>query len=84
MRRGAIYSGAQSTIEKWASSLYAPILALILLAGETADDPLGVRLAGPVAGAASFLGWVCFRGYRLPDEVTAESVQPAGLSVDGS
>jgi len=83
MRREAIYYGSQATVEKWAASLYAPILALILLAGETADDPLGIRLAGPVAGAASFLGWVCFRGYRLPDEVTAESVRAAGLSVDG-
>ena len=83
MRREAIYYGALSTIEKWASSLYAPILALILLAGETADDPLGIRLAGPVAGLASFLGYLCFRGYRLPDEVTAESVRAAGLSVDG-
>jgi len=83
MRREAIYYGSQATLEKWAASLYAPILALILLAGETADDPLGIRLAGPVAGAASFLGWVCFRGYRLPDEVTAESVRAAGLSVDG-
>ena len=83
MRREAIYYGSQATLEKWAASLYAPILALILLAGETADDPLGIRLAGPVAGAASFLGWVCFRGYRLPDEVTAESVRAAGLSLDG-
>ncbi|HLB26268.1 MAG TPA: MFS transporter [Dehalococcoidia bacterium] len=83
MRREAIYYGALSTIEKWASSLYAPILALILLAGETADDPLGIRLAGPVAGLASFLGYLCFRGYRLPDEVTAESVRAAGLSVGG-
>ena len=83
MRREAIYYGALSTIEKWASSLYAPILALILLAGETADDPLGIRLAGPVAGLASFLGYLCFRGYRLPDEVTAESVRAAGLSAGG-
>jgi len=83
MRREAIYYGSQATVEKWAASLYAPVLALILLAGETADDPLGIRLAGPVAGAASFLGYLCFRGYRLPDEVTAESVQAVGLSVDG-
>ncbi len=83
MRREAVYYGAQATIEKWAASLYAPILAAVLLLGETADNPLGIRLAGPVAGAAAFVGYLFFRGYRLPDEVTAESVREAGLGVEG-
>ena len=57
MRREAIYYGSQATIEKWAGSLFAPILAGLLLFGETAANPLGIRLVGPVAGAASLLGY---------------------------
>lgn len=83
MRREAIYYGSQQTIEKWAGSLFAPILAGILLLGETVDNPLGIRLAGPVAGAAALLGYLFFRGYRLPDEVTADSVTAAGLAGEG-
>lgn len=82
MRREAIYYGSQATIEKWAGSLFAPILAGLLLFGETAANPLGIRLVGPVAGAASLLGYLFFRGYRLPDDVTAESVRQAGLRVE--
>ncbi len=83
MRREAIYYGSQATIEKWATSLYAPILALVLLLGETADNPLGIRMVGPVAGVAALLGYMLFRGYRLPDQVTAESVRQVGLPAAG-
>jgi len=79
MRREAIYYGSQATIEKWAGSLFAPILAGLLLLGETADDPLGIRLVGPAAGVAAFCGYILFRRYRLPDEVTEESLRAAGL-----
>lgn len=77
MRREALYYGAQNVLEKWTGSLMFPIFAGLLLLGETTEDPLGLRLVAPVAGAASLLGWVCFRGYRLPDEVTPETV-PGG------
>lgn len=82
MRREAIYYGSQATIEKWATSLFAPILALVLLLGETADNPLGIRMVGPVAGVAALIGYLLFRGYRLPDQVNAESVRQAGLRVE--
>jgi GPH family glycoside/pentoside/hexuronide:cation symporter len=81
MRREAIYYGSQATIEKWGNSLFAPILAAVLLLGETADNPLGIRMVGPVAGVASLIGYLVFLRYRLPDEVTAESVREAGLQV---
>lgn len=77
MRREALYYGAQNTIEKWAGSLTAAILALLFLFGETAADPLGIRLVGPVAGVAAVIGYVFFRGYWLPDTVTAETVAEA-------
>jgi hypothetical protein len=54
----------------------------VLLLGETADNPLGIRIVGPVAGVASLIGFLFFRGYRLPDAVTAESVREAGIRVE--
>jgi len=74
MRREALYFGAQNTIEKWASALMFPIFVGLRLLGETADDPLGLRLVGPVAGTAALIGLLSFRGYRLPDSVTVETV----------
>ena len=82
MRREAVYYATQAMLEKIAFSLFPLILALVLLLGETADNPLGIRLMGPVAGLLSLMGWITFRGYRLPDEVTAESVLQAGLRVE--
>ncbi|MDZ4277637.1 MAG: MFS transporter [Dehalococcoidia bacterium] len=75
MRREALYYGAQNTVEKSVGSIATGVLALLLLFGETADDPLGIRLAGPVAGAAAIFGYFGFRGYRLPDTVTPETVR---------
>ena len=75
MRREALYYGAQNVIEKWTGSLMFPIFGVLLLFGETVDNPLGIRLMGPVAGVASLAGFLFFRGYRLPDSVNAESVQ---------
>jgi GPH family glycoside/pentoside/hexuronide:cation symporter len=73
MRREALYYGAQNTIEKGVGSLAIAILAALFLIGETASNPLGIRLVGPVAGVAAFIGYALFRGYRLPDTVNAES-----------
>ena len=75
MRREALYYGAQNTIEKSVGSLAVAILAALFLLGETAADPLGIRLVGPVAGVAAIIGFVFFLGYRLPDTVTAETVR---------
>jgi GPH family glycoside/pentoside/hexuronide:cation symporter len=75
MRREAMYYGIHATLEKLASALFPAILALLLLLGSTADDPWGIRLVGPVAGLAVFIAMLSFRGYRLPDTVTAETVR---------
>ena len=58
------------------------LLALVLLLGDTTLNPLGIRLVGPVAGVIAFFGFWLFRGYRLPDTVTRETVQAAGLEVE--
>ena len=81
MRREGIFFATQNLFEKIGSSFSALFLALILLLGETAADPLGLRLVGPVAGLFALLGFWWFRNYRLPSEVTRESVQAAGLKL---
>jgi putative effector of murein hydrolase LrgA (UPF0299 family) len=58
------------------------VLALLLSLGASADDPLGIRLVGPVSGLACLLGLLTFRAYRLPDQVTAETVRGKGLSLE--
>lgn len=78
-RREAVYYATQATLEKIASSLFPLILALLLTLGSTPDNPLGIRLVGPVAGLACIAGLISFRGYRLPDQVTPESVRAARL-----
>ena len=79
MRREAMFFTTQNLFEKFGSSFSTLALALILLLGETADDPLGIRLLGPVAGAIALVGYFVFKGYRLPSTVTPESVRQAGL-----
>ena len=75
MRREGIYYATQAFVEKTVSSLAPLIIALLLVLGSTADNSLGIRLAGPVAGLLILLGYLSFRGYRLPDSVTPESVR---------
>jgi GPH family glycoside/pentoside/hexuronide:cation symporter len=75
MRREAIYYGTQATLEKIASALFPFILALLLFAGSGPHNPLGIRLVGPVAGLSALIGFLAFRGYTLPDTVTAETVK---------
>ena len=69
MRREASYFGSQNFVEKTASSVAPLLVALILQLGDTADDPWGVRLVGPVAGLLVLVGWWIFRGYDLADDV---------------
>jgi glycoside/pentoside/hexuronide:cation symporter, GPH family len=79
LRREATYYGAQNFVEKTATSVSPLLLALLLLAGRTPDDPLGVRLVGPVAGFVVLLGFLAFRFYKLPDEVPTRA-EPGAAS----
>lgn len=76
LRREAIYFGVQGTLQRIAFSLAALLLGLLFeFLGNTGEDPLGIRLVGPISGAAVLLGWFIFaRGYWLPDHVTPEVV----------
>ena len=69
MRREAMYFGTQNFVEK-TTTAFAPLLLGGLLAlGRSVEDPLGLRLVGPVAGLLVLCGWVVFRGYTLPDDL---------------
>ena len=79
-RREATYYATQQTLEKIAGSAGPGILVALLALGSTAEDPLGVRLVGPVAGILALAGYVVFRRYWLPDNVTEESVDAASAA----
>ena len=81
MRREGIFYATQNLFEKIGSSFAPLLLALVLLLGETTEDPLGIRMVGPVAGVIAFMGYWLFRGYRLPDTVNRETVKAAGLEL---
>ncbi len=76
-RREATFYATQATLEKMAGAAGPGILVALLLLGSTAEDPLGIRLVGPVAGILTLAGYVVFRRYWLPDNVTEESVAAA-------
>ena len=78
-RREALFYSTQNFFEKVTYALPPLLLSLILLLGDSADNPLGIRLAPPMAGALVMLGFVLWPRYRLPDSVTPESVAAAGL-----
>jgi GPH family glycoside/pentoside/hexuronide:cation symporter len=80
MRREAIYYGSQNFVEKTAGSLAPLLLAGLLLLGDTADDPLGIRLVGPVAGLVVLLGYLPFRRYDLPDDVLAATPSASAIA----
>ena len=82
MRREATYYATQATLEKTASALAPLLLTLLLVLGSTTANPIGIRLVGPVAGVATLLGYLVFRGYWLPDTVTEETVRAAGPRSD--
>jgi GPH family glycoside/pentoside/hexuronide:cation symporter len=69
MRREATYYGAQNFVEKTTSALAPLILGILLELGRSSDDPLGIRLVGPIAALLVLGGFFCFRGYDLPDDV---------------
>lgn len=79
-RREAMYYATQQTLEKIAGAAGPGILIALLALGSTADDPLGIRLVGPVAGILALAGYVVFRRYWLPDNVTEESVAAASAA----
>ncbi|MBI4497474.1 MAG: MFS transporter [Chloroflexi bacterium] len=72
--RAALYYGMQSTLQKLALAGSAGLFGLLLqVFGFSAEQPLGIRLVGPVAGLCILLGYLAFAyGYRLKDEPASD------------
>ena len=78
-RREAMFYATQNFFEKITFALPPALLSLILLLGDTTEDPLGIRMAPVVAGVLALLGLSLWFRYRLPDDVNTETVAAAGL-----
>jgi GPH family glycoside/pentoside/hexuronide:cation symporter len=81
LRREATYLGANSFVERMATSLAPPLLVLLRLLGDTRGHTLGVRLVAPVGGLIVLAGYVLFRAYDVPDDVRVRvAPEPAALT----
>jgi Na+/melibiose symporter-like transporter len=78
-RREAMFYSTQNFFEKVTFALPPALLGLILLLGDTTEDPLGIRMAPVVAGVLAISGMALWHRYRLPDNVSRDSVTAAGL-----
>jgi glycoside/pentoside/hexuronide:cation symporter, GPH family len=65
--RAAIYYGMMQTLQKMAQAVAAGMFGLLLqLFGYSAEQPLGIQLVLPAAGALAMLAFLCiWRGYDL-------------------
>ena len=82
-RREAMFYATQNFFEKITFALPPALLSLILLLGDTTENPLGIRLAPVLSGVLALLGMALWHRYRLPDTVNRETVAEAGLLPDG-
>ena len=78
-RREAMFYATQNFFEKVTYALPPLLLSLVLQFGDSAEHPLGIRLAPLVAGLLVLVGFVLWPRYRLPDTVNRETVSAAGL-----
>lgn len=75
-RREAAYYAGFGFMEKAAWAISAFIISIIFpVFGFTIDNPLGIRLVGPIVGAISILGFLGFRYYRLPDTIQGKTLE---------
>ncbi len=75
-RREGMYYAGFGFMEKAAWAVSAFLISILFpLFGFTAETPLGIRLAGPIVGIISILGFLCFRFYRLPDTIKGKSLE---------
>ncbi len=71
LRREAMHYGMQNTLQKFSFALSSIIFGTTLsIFGATVDNPLGIRLIGPIAGVATILGFAIFiKWYTLSDQL---------------
>ncbi len=78
-RREAIFYATQNFFEKVTYALPPLLLSLVLQLGDSAEDPLGIRLAPLVAGILVLAGFTLWPRYKLPDTINRETATAAGL-----
>ncbi len=80
LRREGVYYGAEEVIGKLGFALSTLVFGLVLQTfGFSGEQPLGIRLVGPVAGLGVLVGLLVFvRGYRLPDRIPPPAVAESG------
>ena len=78
-RREAMFYSTQNFFEKVTYALPPLLLSLILQLGDSAENPLGIRLAPVMAALLVMTGFVLWPRYKLPDTVDRETVTQAGL-----
>ena len=78
-RREAMFYATQNFFEKITFALPPWILGMVLLLGDSTENPLGLRLAPVVAGVLALMGIALWHRYRLPDTINRETVTEAGL-----
>ncbi len=83
-RREAMFYATQNFFEKITFALPPALLSLVLLLGDTTENPLGIRLAPVLAGVLALFGVALWHRYRLPDTVNRETVAAAGLLPGGT
>ena len=69
--REATFYGGQTAVDKTVGPLAPLLLGLILLLGNTASDPLGVRLVAPAASLLVLVAYFIFRRFDLPARESA-------------
>ena len=82
-RREAMFFGAQGFLQKVNLGVSTGVLAWLLDFGRAVDNPLGVKLAGPVAGVVLLVAAVCFWRYpeqRILDELAAADAKKAAVA----
>jgi hypothetical protein len=74
-----MFYSTQNFFEKITYALPPLLLSLALQLGDSAENPLGIRLAPVMAGVLVLVGAVLWHKYRLPDTVNRQTVAAAGL-----
>ena len=75
-RREGMYYAGFGFVEKagWATAAFL-VAAVLPTFGFTAENPLGIRLVGPLVGLLAFIGFIGFWRYRLPNKILGKSLE---------